>query len=148
MSSSRRDPVHEAIRGRRAVRQGVGHERVAAQPWLASAADFVTMQPAGGLLRRCIDGHQGVCADAEDFRYADADRLLAGGDACAADRPGPGSQDPQNLRAISRAAECAGAAGLVLPEARSAEVTPAVWAPAGAISSACRSRWSATSPTS
>jgi 23S rRNA (guanosine2251-2'-O)-methyltransferase len=43
-------------------------------------------------------------------------------------------QDPQNLGAISRSAECAGAAGVVIPERRSAEVTSAVCAAsAGAV---------------
>lgn len=43
-------------------------------------------------------------------------------------------QDPQNLGSICRTAECAGAAGLVIAERRSAEVTPAVCkASAGAV---------------
>ena len=43
-------------------------------------------------------------------------------------------QDPQNLGAICRTAECAGAAGVVIPERRAAEVTPAVCkASAGAV---------------
>ena len=43
-------------------------------------------------------------------------------------------QDPQNLGSICRTAECAGAAGLVIPERRAAEVTPAVCkASAGAV---------------
>jgi 23S rRNA (guanosine2251-2'-O)-methyltransferase len=43
-------------------------------------------------------------------------------------------QDPQNLGAIARTAECAGASGLILPERRSAEVTPAACkASAGAV---------------
>ena len=43
-------------------------------------------------------------------------------------------QDPQNLGAIARTAEAAGASGLVLPERRSAEVTPAAAkASAGAV---------------
>ena len=43
-------------------------------------------------------------------------------------------QDPQNLGAICRSAECAGAGGVVLPERRAAEVTPAVCkASAGAV---------------
>jgi 23S rRNA (guanosine2251-2'-O)-methyltransferase len=42
--------------------------------------------------------------------------------------------DPQNLGAVCRTAECAGATGVVLPERRSAEVTPAVCkASAGAV---------------
>ena len=43
-------------------------------------------------------------------------------------------QDPQNLGAICRSAECAGATGVVIGERRSAEVTPAVCkASAGAV---------------
>jgi 23S rRNA (guanosine2251-2'-O)-methyltransferase len=42
--------------------------------------------------------------------------------------------DPQNLGAVCRTAECAGASGVILPERRSAEVTPAVCkASAGAV---------------
>ena len=42
--------------------------------------------------------------------------------------------DPQNLGAVCRTAECVGATGVVLPERRSAEVTPAVCkASAGAV---------------
>jgi 23S rRNA (guanosine2251-2'-O)-methyltransferase len=43
-------------------------------------------------------------------------------------------QDPQNLGAICRTAECVGATGVVIPERRAAEVTPAVCkASAGAV---------------
>jgi 23S rRNA (guanosine2251-2'-O)-methyltransferase len=43
-------------------------------------------------------------------------------------------QDPQNVGAVARVAESAGCSGLVLPERRSAEVTPAVCrASAGAV---------------
>jgi len=43
-------------------------------------------------------------------------------------------QDPQNLGSICRTAECAGVAGVVIPERRAAEVTPAVCkASAGAV---------------
>ena len=43
-------------------------------------------------------------------------------------------QDPQNLGAVCRSAECAGATGVVMPERRAAEVTPAVCrASAGAV---------------
>ena len=43
-------------------------------------------------------------------------------------------QDPQNLGSICRTAECAGAAGVAIPERRAAEVTPAVCkASAGAV---------------
>ena len=61
-------------------------------------------------------------------------------------------QDPQNLGAISRTAECAGATGLVIPERRSAEVTPAVCkASAGRRRAppdrAGRATWPTSSPT-
>src|SRR5215218_2408345 len=87
--------------------------------------------------RRCTarggsDAHQGVCADVEEYRYADAAELLA--------RPEPllvaldEVTDPQNLGAVCRTAEVAGATGVILPERRSAEVTPAVCkASAGAV---------------
>jgi 23S rRNA (guanosine2251-2'-O)-methyltransferase len=43
-------------------------------------------------------------------------------------------QDPQNLGSICRTAECVGVAGVVIPERRAAEVTPAVCkAAAGAV---------------
>ena len=75
--------------------------------------------------------HQGMCAEVGPYPYADAGSLLAGEDALvvALDEV----QDPHNLGAVARVAESAGA-GLVIPERRSAEVTPAVCrASAGAV---------------
>jgi 23S rRNA (guanosine2251-2'-O)-methyltransferase len=73
-----------------------------------------------------------MCAEVSEFAYADAAELLR--------RPAPllvaldQVQDPQNLGSICRTAECAGATGIVLPERRSAVVTPAVCkASAGAV---------------
>lgn len=76
--------------------------------------------------------HQGVVAEVDPFRYADGRDLL--------DRP-PGLilaldqvQDPRNLGAACRSAEVAGAVGVVVPERRSATVTPACCkASAGAV---------------
>ena len=76
--------------------------------------------------------HQGVCAEVEEYRYAADDSLLTDADALviALDEV----QDPHNLGAICRVAEVAGASGVVIPERRSAEVTPAVCkASAGAV---------------
>jgi 23S rRNA (guanosine2251-2'-O)-methyltransferase len=73
-----------------------------------------------------------VCAQVSSFHYAAAEALLEGatGPLVVLDQ----IQDPQNLGAICRSAECAGAAGIVLPERRAAEVTPAVCkASAGAV---------------
>ena len=76
--------------------------------------------------------HQGVCAQAGPYPYVGAERLLeaAGGLLVALDQV----QDPQNLGSICRTAECAGADGVLIPERRAAEVTPAVCkASAGAV---------------
>ena len=70
--------------------------------------------------------HQGVVAVTSAIGYADADDLLA--------RSGPkalmvlldGIEDPHNLGAIIRTAECAGATAVVVPERRSAHVTETV----------------------
>ena len=126
-----RNAVHEAIRGPRQVRHVWATAGAAREPWLAGLT--VSTEGAEEIAQRCgSGGHQGICAEVSAFRYADADSLLA--------QPAPllialdQVQDPQNLGAICRTAECAGAAGVVIPERRSAEVTPAVCkASAGAI---------------
>src|SRR5215218_4828104 len=120
------NPVREALRGPRAVR------RIWAVKGDWSGAP-VERASAEAIAARCgSDAHQGVCADVEEYRYADAGELLR--------RPAPflvaldEVTDPQNLGAVCRTAECAGATGVVLPERRSAEVTPAVCkASAGAV---------------
>ena len=76
--------------------------------------------------------HQGIVAEVDPFPYADAETLLDSEEALvvALDQV----QDPQNLGAICRTAEAAGVTGVVLPERRSAGVTPAVCkASAGAV---------------
>ena len=84
--------------------------------------------------------HQGVVATIAAARYADAERLL---DALAA-RTGTsepplalvldGVEDPRNLGAIIRTAECAGAHAVFVPERRSAGLTEvAAKAAAGAL---------------
>jgi 23S rRNA (guanosine2251-2'-O)-methyltransferase len=122
-----RNAVREAIRGPRDVRR-VWATRGAARefPGAAPATPHEIAQRCGS------EAHQGVCADVEDYRYADAAALLA--------RPAPvlvvldEITDPQNLGAVCRSAECSGATGVILPERRSAEVTPAVCkASAGAV---------------
>jgi 23S rRNA (guanosine2251-2'-O)-methyltransferase len=80
--------------------------------------------------------HQGVVAEVAPFEYADLEELL--------DRAGPqappqqaarqpplivaldGVQDPHNLGAIVRSAHALGAHGVVIPQDRAAQVTPAV----------------------
>jgi 23S rRNA (guanosine2251-2'-O)-methyltransferase len=122
-----RNPVREALRGRRRV------HRV----WVTAAAARDGFEGivvgAGEIEARCgSEAHQGVCAEVDPYPYAVAAELLA--------RPEPvlvaldEVTDPQNLGAVARTAECSGATGLILPERRSAEVTPAVCkASAGAV---------------
>jgi 23S rRNA (guanosine2251-2'-O)-methyltransferase len=84
------------------------------------------------IAQRCgSESHQGVCAETAGYPYVGARELLRE-DALivALDEV----QDVQNLGAIARTAEVAGATGLVIPERRSAEVTPAACkASAGAV---------------
>jgi 23S rRNA (guanosine2251-2'-O)-methyltransferase len=125
-----RNAVREALRGRRRVHavwatQGAGRE-----PWVPKGAHRATAEEIEALCGS--DGHQGVCAEADPFPYAGATELLARRDPLlvALDEV----TDPQNLGAVARSAECAGATGVVIPERRAAEVTAAVCkASAGAV---------------
>lgn len=126
-----RNPVREALRGRRAVSRVWATEGAAGEPWLRGVD--LAVAPAGEIERLCgSPEHQGICADAGDYPYADAGALLAAEDALVIclDQV----QDPHNLGAVARVAEAAGASGLVVPERRSAAVTPAAAkASAGAV---------------
>jgi len=128
-----RNAVHEAIRGPRTVSHVWATTHAGREPWLAQSGVRVTLEPAEEIARRAgADGHQGICAEVSDYRYVDEEQLLVRDQALivALDQV----QDPQNLGAICRSAECAGAVGVVLPERRAAEVTPAVCkASAGAV---------------
>jgi 23S rRNA (guanosine2251-2'-O)-methyltransferase len=112
-----RRPVEEAERGKRRVRR----------VWRAPDA------PAEELERLCgSPDHQGVVAEVDSYPYADPNALLQMEAALlvALDQV----QDPRNLGAVCRSAEFAGAAGVVIPERRSAEVTAvACKASAGAV---------------
>ena len=128
-----RNPVREAIRGPRVVRQVWATKNAAREGWLREGRSDVIVSSAEEIEQLgASEDHQGVCADVEPFRYADAERLLATEQPLivALDQV----QDPQNLGAICRTAECAGATGVVIPERRAAAVTPAVCkASAGAV---------------
>ena len=119
--------MREALRGRRRVR------RIWATAAAAKEFPKATVVGADEVTARCgSDAHQGVCAEAEPYPYADAAELLAVPDPflVALDEV----TDPQNLGAVIRTAECAGATGVIIPERRSAEVTAAVAkASAGAV---------------
>jgi 23S rRNA (guanosine2251-2'-O)-methyltransferase len=126
-----RNAVREALRGKRRVQRVFATERAAHEVWLGGVE--TVLAEAWEIEERCgSPDHQGLCAEAGPYEYSDADSLLDPGDALvlALDE----IQDPQNLGAIARVAESAGCTGIVLPERRAAEVTPAVCrASAGAV---------------
>ncbi len=128
-----RNPIKEALRGRRAhaVRELWATASTAREPWLARAD--VHVHSAEEIETRCgSSSHQGICVQAGGYPYVSADEMLTQQAPLivALDQV----QDPQNLGSICRTAECAGAAGVVIPERRAAEVTAAVCkASAGAV---------------
>ncbi len=69
--------------------------------------------------------HQGVIAYVSEYAYADLDEIIS----CGAGRLVvlcDGIEDVHNLGSILRVAECCGAAGVVIPKNKSAQVTGAV----------------------
>jgi 23S rRNA (guanosine2251-2'-O)-methyltransferase len=130
-----RRAVREALRGPRAVLDLWATERaLAAELWLeVDDGPRVQVRTERELSEAAeTRDHQGLVAFCEPYRYADAYEL--------ASRPAPllacldQVTDPRNLGAVCRAAEGAGATGVVLPANRSARVTAAVCrASAGAV---------------
>ncbi len=103
-----RRPVEEAERGRRRVRR----------VWRAPEASAEELERLCG-----SPDHQGVVAEVDPYPYAGASELLRSqGLLVALDQV----QDPRNLGAVCRSAEFVGAAGVVIPDRRAAEVTPVV----------------------
>ena len=79
-----RNPVKEALRGRRANNVGEvwATAGAAREPWLAGVE--VRTVAAEEIERRCgSEAHQGLCAEAGPYRYASADELLAGERRCS-----------------------------------------------------------------
>ena len=112
-----RNPVREALRGRRPVRRVWATARAAREPWL-DGVDVASLDAERARARVAArPTHQGIvrarsspiptrtprgCSRAPDPLIVALDEV----------------QDPQNLGAICRTAECAGATGVVLPERR------------------------------
>jgi 23S rRNA (guanosine2251-2'-O)-methyltransferase len=117
----------QVVYGRNAVREAQRGQRRVLRVWEQGEV------PREELERLCgSPDHQGVVAEVEPYPYADAASLLESDDALviALDQ----IQDPQNLGAICRSADGAGATGVVLPARGAAHVTPAVCrASAGAV---------------
>jgi 23S rRNA (guanosine2251-2'-O)-methyltransferase len=129
-----RNAVHEALRaGRRRVHRVWATAGAAREDWLRDARARVEVVDAETVERHAgSEGHQGLCAAVDAYPYVQAAEILR--------RPAPlvvaldEVQDPQNLGAICRTAECVGAAGVVICERRAAHVTAAVAkASAGAV---------------
>ncbi|HEX2071089.1 MAG TPA: 23S rRNA (guanosine(2251)-2'-O)-methyltransferase RlmB [Thermoleophilaceae bacterium] len=127
-----RNPVREALRGSRTVKRIWASRRaLESEDWLRGSDPRVV--DGAEIERLCGSAeHQGVCAEVSTYRYADPDKLLVAEDAlvvCLDE-----VQDPHNLGAVCRVAESAGASGVVIPERRAAEITPAAAkASAGAV---------------
>jgi 23S rRNA (guanosine2251-2'-O)-methyltransferase len=104
-----RNSVAEAERGRRRV------HRV----WRAPESSAEELERLCG-----SPDHQGGVAEVDPYPYGDPVGMLRdeGALLVALDQV----QDPRNLGAVCRSAEFAGAAGVVVPERRSAAVTPVV----------------------
>jgi 23S rRNA (guanosine2251-2'-O)-methyltransferase len=127
-----RRAVREALRGPREVLELWATERaLKAEPWLREVRPHVKAERELTEEAGTRD-HQGVLAFCEPYRYADAYELAS------VERPLLACldqvTDPRNLGAVCRAAEGAGATGVVLPAHGTARVTPAVCrASAGAV---------------
>jgi len=136
----------DQVEGRRAVRELLkARRRRARTVWIGGRdlddiADLareagvkIERVPPEEIDRRArSESPQGVIAVADALPEVDLDRLLADPDAflVALD----GVTDPQNLGAVARTAESAGATGLVVPRHRAARITPTVTkAAAGAL---------------
>lgn len=104
------------------VKQIVAMARDKKIPLYFSDKARMDKQASGGI-------HQGVIASVSDYRYCTVDDILQR----AADRGEPpfiiildGLEDPHNLGAVMRTAECAGAHGIIIPKRRSVSVTETV----------------------
>ena len=129
----------EALRGRRSIERLFVAEGAREDERLRGLMALATERGAEieRIPRLMLDdatrgaNHQGVALEAEPYRYAEFEDLLAApGTVLVLDH----LQDPQNVGTLFRAAEAAGVAGVVIPEDRAAAVTPAVVnASAGAV---------------
>jgi 23S rRNA (guanosine2251-2'-O)-methyltransferase len=134
-------PVLEALRAghrpveRITIAEGVHHSRLRELIELARTRGVpVRHAPRADLARIVGAGttHQGVIATIAAARYADAEELLDALYARVGTDDPPlavvldGVEDPRNLGAILRTAECAGAHGVFVPERRAAGLTETV----------------------
>ncbi|MFT3970908.1 MAG: 23S rRNA (guanosine(2251)-2'-O)-methyltransferase RlmB [Micropruina sp.] len=133
-----RNPVLEALQAGLPVRRAYVADGVERDDRLREilryAADhgIALLQATRSELDRLTHGaaHQGVALQLPPYEYLHPDDLLAE----ALDAPDPALvvacdsiTDPRNLGAIIRSAAAFGAAGVIIPERRSAQMTAATW---------------------
>jgi 23S rRNA (guanosine2251-2'-O)-methyltransferase len=134
------NPLLEALRaGERippeiVIAEGARDERLQELIELARSKNVAIKRAPRASIDRAVGGthHQGVMARIAAARYADTDDLLAS----IASQVGTGTEplvvvldgveDPRNLGAILRTAECAGVHGVFVPERRAAGLTDIV----------------------
>ena len=137
-----RNPIREALKAGRPMEKllvaagdlsGAGREIIR----MAKDAGVVVQEVDRSRLDQICPNHQGMLAYVAAVPYTPLEDIIA-----AAKRKGEdpflvvldGITDPHNLGAIIRSAECAGAHGVVIPERRSAGLSPtAAKAAAGAL---------------
>ena len=128
-------PVLEALRAnaRRIdkilVAEGVREKRLEEIFDLARANGVRVDRVAREVLERSVDSnanHQGVAAFAAAADYVTVDDLLDGVAKEALLIILDGVEDPRNLGAVLRSAECAGADGVIIPDRRAAGLTETV----------------------
>src|SRR2546430_3662310 len=142
------NPLLEALRaGDRApaeilVAEGAHDERLRELIELARARNVSVKRAPRAVLDRAVGSthHQGVMARVAAARYADAEELLSSIASHVGREAEPlvlvldGIEDPRNLGAILRTAECAGVDGVFIPERRAAGLNETVAkASAGAV---------------
>jgi 23S rRNA (guanosine2251-2'-O)-methyltransferase len=126
-SSDDRSRNRDVVYGRNAVAEARRGRRRVHRVWTQDELPAAELNRLAG-----SPDHQGVVAEVDPYPYADPASLLGGETALvvAVDQV----QDPRNLGAICRSAEAAGAAGVVIPARRAANITPAAAkASAGAV---------------
>ena len=133
-------PVLEALRvGNKRLEQimiaeGARHERLRELLDLAKRSRVPVHRAPRIALDRALPGvsHQGIIARTAAARYRDAEELLEelGAQVATANKPLvlglDAVEDPRNLGAILRTAECAGVAGVFIPERRASGLTATV----------------------
>lgn len=131
-----RNPVYEVVcAGRRQISALLLAEGVQERGNLARAVEMAAERgvPIHRVSRtrldRMSDSHQGIAMEVDGYPYVNMEDIYA----CAAERNEPLLillldiiQNPQNLGTLLRTAEAVGVHGVIIPEHRSAGVTPAV----------------------